>query len=204
MAIAANVQSGGLAQGAPAIKSLPPAATPPPGVELETPEGVRAAAAKAKVAGGVKAASLPPGTASAQAAPAATVPPGAEWEAPEGVKAAKVAATKTAAAKGTVTTNALNTKNAAVATSKAATGKTLVSAAAGTKGALAVAPGSIAVKGVTTGGSLWSGSLPTLGISLGGMTPLLVAGAAAALGIGIYSYLKHKKGSINELDEAIS
>ncbi|MBF0139410.1 MAG: hypothetical protein HQL74_03910 [Magnetococcales bacterium] len=216
MAIAANTQSGGLNQGT--------VSPPPPGVEVEAPEGAKAVAAKAKAG---KAATLPAKAKAGKAAtlpvkaatvtPPANLPPGAEWEAPEGVKAAKVTTAKTTAVKGAATQTA-TTKAAAIkgttakaapatiaATTKATTGKTLAAGSLVTsKGVLASSPSGVAIKGITTGSSFLSSALPGLGFSLGGMAPLLVAGATAALGIGIYSYMKNKKGIANELDDAIS
>ncbi|HIJ83592.1 MAG: cell wall protein TIR3 precursor [Magnetococcales bacterium] len=202
MANVVNTQTGGVPQGA-AVAQKAPAIKPAPGVEQEAPEGAKAAKAATggkgavgKAAGGKGAATQVP----------ANLPPGAEWEAPEGAKAAKMTAAKTATGKGTAGAIATKTTTGTVATSKAATGKSLAAtgAVATGKGALAAAPGSLAVKGITSGGSFWSGSLPALGISLGGLTPILTAGAAAALGVGIYSYIKNKKKYINELDDALS
>ncbi|MBF0421191.1 MAG: hypothetical protein HQL78_13635 [Magnetococcales bacterium] len=204
MAIAAKTQTGGLNQGT--------VSPPPPGVEVEAPEGAKAVAAKAKAG---KAATLP--AKAATVTPPANLPPGAEWEAPEGVKAAKVTTAKTTAVKGAATQTA-TTKAAAIkgttakatpatiaATTKATTGKTLATGGGlvTSKGVLA-SPSGVAIKGITTGSSFLSSTLPGLGFSLGGMAPLLVAGATAALGIGIYSYIKNKKGIANELDDAIS
>ncbi|MBF0435645.1 MAG: hypothetical protein HQL77_09765 [Magnetococcales bacterium] len=203
MAIAAKTQAGGLNQGT--------VSPPPPGVEVEAPEGAKAVAAKTKAG---KAATLP--AKATAVTPPANLPPGAEWEAPEGVKAAKITTAKTTAVKGAATQTA-TTKAAAIkgttakatpatiaATTKATTGKTLAAGGLVTSKGVLASPSGVAIKGITTGSSFLSSTLPGLGFSLGGMAPLLVAGATAALGIGIYSYIKNKKGIANELDDAIS
>lgn len=201
MANIANAQTGGLNQGIVVPRQSPPV-KPPPGTEFKTPEGAKAVANKT---GEAKAAALPVKGGTAVAPP--NLPPGTEWEAPEGIKATT---TKATVGKGTATASTANGKGAAglLATGKTATAKTV--AATGTitttKGAaIAAAPAGIAVKGATAGGSFWAGSLPaSLSLGLGGWVPILIAGTTAAIGIGIYSYLKNKKNNINELEDAIS
>ncbi|HAT50219.1 MAG: hypothetical protein HQL07_14570 [Nitrospirae bacterium] len=205
MAILAKAPTGGIPRGATVA---PPGTVCPLPPGAEAPEGAAKVAkvVGAKNAGGAK-------VAAAQAVRPANLPPGAEWEAPEGVKAAKVAKAAnvkaTTVAKGAATTNPVPAKAATgtLAAGKGATGKSLI--ATGTmatgKGGLAAAPNGVAVKGVTAAGSsFWSGGLSGLGISLGGWGPVLVVGTAAAVGIGIYSYMKNKKNPINELEDAIS
>lgn len=202
MAVLANAPTGGIPQG---TTVAPPGAVCPLPPGAEAPEGIAKAAKVAgiKKAGGAKVAAV-------QAVRPANLPPGAEWEAPEGIKTAKVGGVKTTTAtKGVAAANPVPAKAATgtLTVGKGAAGKSLI--ATGTmatgKGGLAAAPNGIAVKGVTAAGSsFWSGGFSGLGIGLGGWVPILVVGTAAAVGIGIYSYMKNKKNPINELEDAIS
>jgi hypothetical protein len=69
-------------------------------------------------------------------------------------------------------------------------------------GAKSVAGGA---KALTTGGTIWTGSGSSLGLGLGlgAWGPILLVGAVAAVGVGIYSYMKRPVEE-GELEEAIS
>ena len=102
--------------------------------------------------------------------------------------AAKSMAGTAIVAKGTMQTVALQTA-----------GKTAV---AGT-----VAKGAAtAVVGKSAAGTLWAGTGMSLGLGLGlgAMGPVLLGGAAAAAGYGIYRYLKNRAGATPEVDAEIA
>ncbi|MBF0144748.1 MAG: hypothetical protein HQL84_01985 [Magnetococcales bacterium] len=205
MANAANAQTGSFNTGASVSQPLPAVKPSPgtPGMEFEAPEGAAKTVA-GKTAGATKGAGVAKATvlpAKGAAAPALP-PPGVELEVPEGIKAAKTVAAKTAVGKGTATRAATGT----LVAGKGTAGKSIAASAPLTagKGILAASPNGIAIKGITAGGSFWSGSVPAVGIGLGSWAPIIIAGAAAALGVGIYSFLKNKKNKINELDDAVS
>jgi hypothetical protein len=111
------------------------------------------------------------------------------------------------ATEGTVSKSAVTkgglTKGAAskAATNGAATtGKTLVG-----KSTLTAGVGS-GVKGVATTGTIWKGTGLSLGLGLGlgAWGSVILAGAAVATGVGIYSYMKNRESDINEIDEYLS
>ncbi len=60
-------------------------------------------------------------------------------------------------------------------------------------------------KGLATGGTIWTGSGTKLGLGLGlgALGPLLLVGVAAAVGVGIYSYMQ-RPAAEDEIDEAVS
>lgn len=134
--------------------------------------------------------------------------PGLEWELPEAAAGGKATALKgaggakaaaalkgTTAIKGTgVALQTGTTQNVAAATTTTAgTGNV----AAASKGVTAqVASGS---------GTIWTGSGMKLGwgLGLGAWGPILLAGTLAAVGVGIYSYMKNRTLD-GELEEVTS
>lgn len=121
------------------------------------------------------------------------IPPGLEWELPE---VAKAGAAKGAAVKGAVV--------------KGAVKGTGVALQGGTVNGTAVAGpvNSLAATGVTTAtkagsGTLWSGTGMKLGwgLGLGSWGPVILVGVVAAVGVGVYGYLKNR-ASGGELEEA--
>ncbi|CAK0761222.1 putative Magnetosome protein MamD [Gammaproteobacteria bacterium] len=98
------------------------------------------------------------------------------------------------AGKGAATGTLVN--GTAVTGKTAVTGQTLL--VGGTKTASSV-------KGVATGGTIWTGSGTKLGLGLGlgSLGPLLLVGVAAAVGVGIYSYMQ-RPAAEDEIDEAVS
>jgi hypothetical protein len=63
-----------------------------------------------------------------------------------------------------------------------------------------------AVVGKSAAGTLWAGTGMSLGLGLGlgAMGPVLLGGAAAAAGYGIYRYLKNRAGATPEVDAEIA
>lgn len=103
-----------------------------------------------------------------------------------------------AAKAGAVKAGAVNKAGVAAA---ANTGKAAATVQAGTGSAAAgVATGG---KAAGSGGTIWTGKGFSLGLGwgLGAWGPVLLAGGVAALGVGIYSYLKREQGG--ELEEVV-
>ena len=108
---------------------------------------------------------------------------GGEWELPE---TAKAVGAKGAGAKGAAV-NGMAAKGGAGVTVQA-TGAAVAPPAAG-NGAVA------AVKSAATGGTIWKGTGLSLGwgLGLGAWGPVILLGTAAAVGAGIYNYLKNRQ-----------
>lgn len=122
---------------------------------------------------------------------------GIEVEAPD----AAVAATKGALAKGAAT------KGVGIAVKGGA------GAGVGGAGTVAMTTGpaaAVATKGAAAaGGTIWSGTGTSLGLGLGlgAWGPVILVGTIAAVGVGVYTYLKNRNGIeavANELNEAVS
>ncbi|MBF0295685.1 MAG: hypothetical protein HQL96_10900 [Magnetococcales bacterium] len=109
--------------------------------------------------------------------------------------AAKGAAAGTAVKGGAGKAGALVAKGATGGKGALATGPTMAAGAKSVAGA----------KSLATGGTIWSGSGTSLGLGLGlgAWGPILLVGAVAAVGVGIYSYMKRPLEE-TELEEAIS
>ncbi|MEO5345503.1 MAG: hypothetical protein H7834_03875 [Magnetococcus sp. YQC-9] len=71
--------------------------------------------------------------------------------------------------------------------------------------AAASAATSAGVKGAAAGGTIWTGSGTSLGLGLGlgAWGPIMLVGALAAVGVGIYSYMKRSQDG-GELEDALS
>ncbi|MBF0610882.1 MAG: hypothetical protein G8345_08105 [Magnetococcales bacterium] len=114
----------------------------------------------------------------------------AEVELPEVAAAAKGAAGKAAAAKGAAV--AAKGGGAAIAKGGAVAG----GAAVGVAGKSAAS------------GTIWSGTGTSLGLGLGlgAWGPAILVGALAAVGVGVYSYLKNRDAddTVGELHDAVS
>ncbi|MBF0626948.1 MAG: hypothetical protein HQL91_01885 [Magnetococcales bacterium] len=140
-------------------------------------------------------------------------------------KGAAMAGKGMAAGKGSAalckggTMAAAGTGAAAGATAGAATGTTLGSGAmaggvntmaggsalTGTATLAGGAKAAAGAKGIAAGGTIWTGSGTSLGLGLGlgAWGPILLVGAVAAVGVGIYSYMKRSQED-GELEDAIS
>lgn len=119
-------------------------------------------------------------------------------------------------------------KGVASGVAKGATGNTLVGKgvgsglvgkglAGGTKSAMAGsgvvagpatavgAKAAMGAKGIAAGGTIWTGSGTSLGLGLGlgALGPVLLVGVVAAVGVGIYSYMK-RSAEESELEDAVS
>ena len=117
---------------------------------------------------------------------------------PTTIAQAELAATAKCLTKGTAGAIA---KSAAIKGPIAGKGVAVGTAATGGKSAVAAS----ASKTVAAGGTIWMGpgfSLG-LGVGLGAWGPILLAGAVAAVGVGIYGYLKNQRTMGGELEEAI-
>ena len=156
-----------------------------------TAKGVAAkgVAAKGVAAQGVTAQSI-----AAQAKLAAI--PGLEWELPE------TAVTKLGGAKGVAVTKATG---AAVQGGAAANGATAAGAktVANAGNLAATGTGVTTAAQVSSGsGTIWSGTGMKLGwgLGLGAWGPILLLGTVAAVGVGVYSYMKSRAAG-GELEE---
>ncbi|MBF0416671.1 MAG: hypothetical protein HQL86_00270 [Magnetococcales bacterium] len=109
-----------------------------------------------------------------------------------------VAAGSTLGTGGSIATGTTNT----MAGGSALTGSATLSGGAKTAASAASAAG---VKGAATGGTIWTGSGTSLGLGLGlgAWGPILLVGALAAVGVGIYSYMKRSQED-GELEDALS
>ncbi|MBF0143858.1 MAG: magnetic particle specific iron-binding protein [Magnetococcales bacterium] len=120
---------------------------------------------------------------------------------------------KGAVCKGGVAGKGAAVGKGAVAGKGAAAGKCLLGPNAATTAALpgsgaalgAKAAAGAGAKGMAAGGTIWTGSGTSLGLGLGlgAWGPILLVGAVAAVGVGIYSYMKRSQEG-GELEEAIS
>ncbi|MBF0339559.1 MAG: hypothetical protein HQL95_01180 [Magnetococcales bacterium] len=99
---------------------------------------------------------------------------------------------------GSIATGTTNT----MAGGSALTGSATLSGGAK---AAASAAGAVGAKGAAAGGTIWTGSGTSLGLGLGlgGWGPILLVGALAAVGVGIYSYMKRSQED-GELEDALS
>ena len=120
------------------------------------------------------------------------IPPGLEWELPEVAKAG--------GAKGAVI------KGAAVKGAAKGTGVALQGGAAtvGQANSVATTTG-VATVAKAGSGTIWSGTGMKLGwgLGLGSWGPVVLVGVVAAVGVGVYGYLKNR-ASGGELEEATS
>ncbi|MBF0116111.1 MAG: hypothetical protein HQM04_13870 [Magnetococcales bacterium] len=99
---------------------------------------------------------------------------------------------------GSIATGTTNT----MAGGSALTGSATLSGGAKAAASAATAAGA---KGAAAGGTIWTGSGTSLGLGLGlgGWGPILLVGALAAVGVGIYSYMKRSQED-GELEDALS
>lgn len=154
---------------------------------------VKGAATKGVVGKGVAVNNAATAQSLAQAKIAAM--PGTEWELPKAAKAAKAAKTvKVMGAKGTGVALQGGVTNGVTA------GKTVV-ANTGNLPAAGVATAKVSAGS----GTIWTGTGMKLGwgLGLGVWGPILLVGTLAAVGVGVYSYMKNRPGG-GELEEVTS